>query len=103
MAHSLLSQQVYKILPRVPAGRVTTYKALAVACGSQAYRAIGQILHRNPYAPQVPCHRVVASDGTLGGFAWGVEKKIEMLRDEGVEIKDGRVDLKKFGVDLGQN
>ena len=88
---SSFDERVYALLKRVPRGKVTTYKALADALGTKAYRAVGQALNRNPYAPHVPCHRVVCSDGSPGGFAQGAEKKIEMLREEGVEVRDGRV------------
>jgi methylated-DNA-[protein]-cysteine S-methyltransferase len=78
---------------RVPKGRVTTYKEIGNALGGygQVYRAVGVALNRNPHAPVVPCHRVVNSDSRVGGFAHGTAKKIEMLRAEGVEIKDGKV------------
>ena len=65
---TLFQERVYSALRKVPRGRVTTYKELGHALKSTAYRAIGQALRCNPYAPEVPCHRVVASDGTLGGF-----------------------------------
>ncbi|MBO3803133.1 MAG: MGMT family protein [Candidatus Brockarchaeota archaeon] len=85
---------VYKLLKQVPKGRVTTYKALARAAGHPAAaRAVGGIMRRNPYAPAVPCHRVVYSDGRLGGFGGsrGVEAKAELLEKEGVKVKDGRL------------
>lgn len=88
---SLFDERVYAVLRRVPRGKVTTYKALAEALGTKAYRAVGQALNRNPYAPAVPCHRVVCSDGSIGGFAHGTGKKIKMLREEGVEVVDGRI------------
>lgn len=86
-----LAPRVYMLLQTVPAGRVTTYKALANAVDSKAYRAIGQLMKRNPHAPEVPCHRVVASDGTIGGYSGGVAKKIQMLRKEGVRVSDRRI------------
>lgn len=63
-----LAKQTYALLKKVPRGRVTTYKALAEALGTRSYRAIGQFMRTNPHAPMVPCHRVVAADGTIGGF-----------------------------------
>jgi len=53
-------------------------------------------MNKNPYAPKVPCHRVVGSNGKMTGFAHGIEKKIKMLKAEGVEVKNGIVDLKKY-------
>ena len=88
---SPLAQRCYARLRDVPAGRLTTYRDLAHAVGTRAYRAIGQILHRNPYAPEVPCHRVISADGSLGGFAGGVLKKARLLRAEGVPVRSGRV------------
>lgn len=91
-----LQQRTYQLLRQVPPGRVTTYKALADALGTKAYRAIGQILKQNPYAPEVPCHRVVASDGTIGGFmgktsGTAIQKKIAMLEKEGVKIEKDKI------------
>lgn len=86
----------YNLLRKVPRGRVTTYAALAGALHSKAYRAVGNAMHRNENAPVIPCHRVVRSDGTLGGYAGGVKKKIALLKSEGVIVKKGRiVDFKK--------
>lgn len=89
-------ERVYSSLRKVPQGKVTTYKELGHALKSTAYRAIGQALRCNPYAPRVPCHRVVASDGTLGGFKGkrsGEEilEKERMLEQEGVQIKENRI------------
>lgn len=94
---------VYKLLKQVPRGRVTSYKALAKAAGHpNAARAIGGIMRRNPYAPIVPCHRVVYSDGRLGGFngLTGISDKVRILAKEGVDVKDGRiVDFKRHYFD----
>ncbi len=91
-----LQKNTYELLKTVPKGSVTTYKALAEALGTKAYRAIGQFMRNNPYAPQVPCHRVVASDGTIGGFKGKtggreIQEKIALLTHEGVRIKNNRV------------
>ena len=84
------NERCYKALKKVPKGKVTTYGALARAINSKAYRAVGNAMNKNPYAPKVPCHRVIKSDGTIGGFASGTKKKIKMLKKEGVEIKKGK-------------
>ncbi len=91
-----LAEKTYTLLSQVPRGRVTTYKALAERLGTRSYRAIGQIMHHNPYAPQIPCHRVVRSDGTIGGFMGKtkdakIERKIKLLSQEGIKINNGRV------------
>ena len=80
-------EAVYNLLKQVPKGKVTTYKALAHALNSKAYRAIGKIMNTNPHAPVVPCHRVINANGKLGGYALGIQKKIELLQKEGIEIQ----------------
>jgi methylated-DNA-[protein]-cysteine S-methyltransferase len=88
------NERVWALCARVPRGRVTTYGRIAAALGKPgASRAVGQALHRNPYAPDVPCHRVVGSDGRLTGFAGGVAKKRRLLESEGVRFRGERVDV----------
>ncbi|MCF7855106.1 MAG: MGMT family protein [Candidatus Pacebacteria bacterium] len=91
---TVFQKRVYEAVSQVPVGRVTTYKLLGEHIGCGCYRAVGQALRRNPWAPHVPCHRVIASDGTLGGFAGGrdgaeIERKQKLLASEGVEFSDG--------------
>jgi methylated-DNA-[protein]-cysteine S-methyltransferase len=93
-AQSAFRQAVYRALCRVAPGQVTTYAALARAVGCRSPRAVGQALRRNPFAPTVPCHRVVASDLSVGGFAGRREgpelaRKQRLLRREGVEFAPG--------------
>ena len=75
---------------------VTTYGELSKAVGiKNGQRVIGRIMNKNPYPVIVPCHRVIKSDGKIGGYAWGEKIKISMLSKEGVKIKNGKiVDLK---------
>jgi methylated-DNA-[protein]-cysteine S-methyltransferase len=85
--------RVYEALCTIPKGSVTTYKLLAVHVQCKSCQAVGQALKRNPYAPIVPCHRVVASDQTVGGFHGRrsgtlIERKIQLLKEEGVEFTD---------------
>ena len=87
------NQKVWAMTARIPRGQVTTYAQIAKALGTKGYRAVGNALNRNPYAPTVPCHRVVGSNGSLTGFAHGIEKKRAMLQREGVRLKNGKVDL----------
>lgn len=90
--------RVYNILKFVPKGSVTTYGELARYLGiPRGARAVGNALNRNPYAPLVPCHRVVGYDGSLGGYAFGSARKIALLKKEGVVVNQGKIDLKKFG------
>lgn len=91
-----LATKTYELLKTVPKGKVTTYKALADALGTKAYRAIGQFMRTNPFAPDVPCHRVVSSDGTIGGFRGNtngieIQNKIHLLKQEGVEVKNNKI------------
>ncbi len=85
------SQKIYELLTLIPKGRVTTYKELANKVESKAYRGVGKIVGANPNAPKVPCHRVVKSDGGIGGYAFGIDKKIALLKSEGILVKDGKV------------
>lgn len=90
------SEKVYEVVKKIPKGKVSTYKAVAEALNCKAYRAVGNALNKNPYAPIVACHRIVNSDGSLGGFASGVKNKIKMLEKEGVVVENGKIDLDKY-------
>ena len=84
-------EKIYQAVRKIPRGKVKTYKEIARIIGHpHAYRAVGSALNKNPYAPEVPCHRVIKSDGLVGGYASGTKKKIALLRREGVEIKNGK-------------
>ena len=77
-------EAVYAVVRRIPRGQTRSYRWVAEQLGdSELARAVGNALHRNPYAPRVPCHRVVRTDGSLGGFAGGTAKKLTLLRQEG--------------------
>ncbi len=85
-------QDFYPLVCQIPEGRVSTYGALARALGSErAARAVGKMLNENPRPVEVPCHRVVMSDGSLGGYGGGIEEKKRLLEEEGIRIKNGRV------------
>ena len=87
-----LEEKVYKKLLEVPQGMVTTYGELAKAVGlNNGQRIIGKIMNKNPYPVIVPCHRVIKSDGKIGGYAWGKKIKINMLSKEGIQIKNGKI------------
>ena len=76
-------QRVWRELQRIPRGETITYAELAVRIGSpKAVRAVGTACGANPVAMVVPCHRVVRADGSLGGYAWGLERKACLLREE---------------------
>ena len=90
------NDRVWKLMATIPKGKVTTYALIAKKLHTKAYQAVGNACRENPYAPRVPCHRVVKSDGTIGGFAGKtkgktVQNKIELLRREKVRVKDGKI------------
>lgn len=85
------SDKIYELLNLIPKGRVTTYKELANKVKTKAFRGVGQIVGANPNAPKVPCHRVVKSDGGISGYAFGVDKKISLLKSEGIDVKNGKI------------
>lgn len=81
------TQVVYDIVRRIPAGQTMTYKEVACATGRpKAYRAVGNILNKN-YDPAIPCHRVIRSDGTTGGYNRGARKKRDLLEVEKSNIQ----------------
>lgn len=87
-----LDKKIYKKLLEVPKGKITTYGELAKAVGMKnGQRVVGRIMNKNPYPVIVPCHRVVKSDGKVGGYAYGEEIKSNMLQNEGIEIKNGKI------------
>ena len=90
--------KVYNLCKKVPKGKVTTYKAIAKKMRTKAYRAVGTALAKNPYAPKVPCHRIVNSDGNIGNYSGkgGKKAKIKMLKKEGIEIKNNKINLDDF-------
>ena|SRR3989338_5087266 len=98
MEKQSFNERCYILLRKVPKGKVTTYKALAEALGTRAYRAVGNAMNRNPFGilnckgrGMVPCHRVVSSDGSIGGFAHGLKKKAELLKKEGIKVKNNTI------------
>lgn len=91
---SAFRRAVYLALLEVPPGRVTTYGLLARRIGCASARAVGGALRENPFAPEVPCHRVIASDLGIGGFAGQtrgaeIRRKVLLLRAEGVPLDEG--------------
>ena len=83
--------KVFRALLEIPCGETRTYKQLGQMISCRSAQAIGQALKHNPFAPEVPCHRIVRSDGTLGGFMGqsageAIERKRSLLRSEGVDV-----------------
>lgn len=84
---TLFRKKVYKAILEIPKGETRSYRWVAEKTGNfKSYRAVGNALNNNPYSPEVPCHRVICSDGSIGGYAGGVKQKKAMLRQEGVQL-----------------
>jgi len=80
------SNRVYKIVAKIPKGKTLSYKEVAIRAGSpRAWRAVGNIMNRHNIKG-LSCHRVVGSNGKIGGYKWGIKRKIEILKKEGVKI-----------------
>ncbi len=87
-------QKVYNAINRIPQGRVSTYALIGKAIGCKSAQAVGQALKRNPFAPEVPCHRVITSTLTIGGYSGAtsgekIKRKLKLLASEGVRFENG--------------
>lgn len=92
MSHdSSFNKRCYELLKLIPEGKVTTYKEMARALGTKAWRAVGTAMAKNNELIIIPCHRVVRINGAVGQYALGSDKKAELLRDEGVDVLNGKV------------
>lgn len=95
---------VWKILCEIPYGQVTTYGTIAKRIAKErklehmSAQAVGGAVGHNPVSIIIPCHRVIGADGSLTGYAGGIEKKIKLLQLEGFEIKNGMVLYKKSSI-----
>ncbi len=89
------SERCYLLLRKVPKGKVTTYTEIARALNSKSYRAVGNAMRKNKNH-KIPCHRVVKSNGEIGNYNLGIKKKIEILRKEGVQIKNSKINFDKY-------
>ncbi len=78
-------EKVFRMVRKIPRGKAMTYKEVAKAIGvPQAYRAVGNALNKSAsWRTNIPCHRVIRSDGTIGGYNQGIKRKIELLKKEG--------------------
>jgi methylated-DNA-[protein]-cysteine S-methyltransferase len=91
------NDKCYELLKKVPRGKVVTYKEIGRKLRSKAYRAVGNAMNHNKDLKNIHCYRVIKSDGNIGGYALGAKKKIQLLRKDGIIVKNNRIDLKKFG------
>jgi methylated-DNA-[protein]-cysteine S-methyltransferase len=85
------NERCYQLLKLIPEGKVTTYGEIARALNTKAWRAVGSAMAKNKNLFVIPCHRVVRSDGAIGQYALGADKKASLLMEEGVEVVNGRV------------
>ena len=95
------TKRIYEAVKKIPKGHVATYGQIAEMAGNpRMSRAVGNALHKNPDPLHIPCFRVVNSKGELAGaFAFGGGKaQAELLREDGVEVVNGKVDLEKYGM-----
>lgn len=91
------TEKCYELLKKVPKGKVVTYKNIAEKLHTKAYRAVGNAMNKNSHPIIVPCHRVINSNGRPGGYSSGAKKKIELLKKEGIDIRNNKIDLRKYG------
>lgn len=97
------TKRIYEAVKKIPKGHVATYGQIAAMAGNpKMSRAVGNALHKNKDPDHIPCFRVVNAKGELSGaFAFGGEKmQAKLLRKDGIEVRDGKVDLKKYGISI---
>ena len=97
------TKRIYEAVKKIPKGKVATYGQVALLAGNgKMSRAVGNALHHNPDPENIPCYRVVNAKGELAGaFAFGGEQtQAKLLEEDGVEVIDGKVDLKKYGIEM---
>ena len=88
-----IEERIYKKLLQVPYGKITTYGELSRSVGlKNGQRVVGQIMKKNPFPVIIPCHRVVKSNGDIGGYAFGINVKKTMLSKEGICIKKDMIE-----------
>ena len=95
------NEKIYEKLKLVPIGKVVAYKELAKSISSNAYRAVGSAMKNNKNAPIIPCHRVIKSNGEIGGFCGKIsgkkiQEKINLLKKEGVKVINGKINKRYF-------
>ena len=99
MALSPFATKVYNLVKQIPTGKVASYQDIAKLAGSpKAARAVGMLMKHNPDIENIPCHRVIGSDGKMHGFAGsgGIPEKIQRLKAEGIEFDGDKIDLNRF-------
>ena len=95
------TKRIYEAVKKIPKGKVATYGKVAEMAGDKKMaRAVGNALHKNPDPNGIPCYRVVNAKGELAGeFAFGGRgAQAKLLQEDGIEVVDGKVDLKRYGI-----
>ena len=91
------NQRCYELITQIPKGKISTYKQIAKALNIKAYRVVGNAMANNPNPIIIHCHRIIKSDGFIGGYVLGIKKKINLLENEGMTINKGKiVDFEKY-------
>ena len=92
---TIFREKVFQVVKKIPAGEFLTYKMVAKLAGRpRAWRAVGNVLNKNRDFKTIPCHRVIKSDGKIGGYRYGTKRKITLLKKEGIIIKNEKVKTK---------
>lgn len=93
MTVSNFALKVHRAIKKIPEGRISTYGEIARFLNSRGYRAVGKAAQTNLNSPEVPCHRVVMADGSIGGYSagGGVKRKKELLKKEGIKIRKEKI------------
>jgi len=90
--HTAIDEYTYNLVRQISDGKISTYGAVARALGDiRASRAVGRMMNQNPSADDMPCFKIVYSDGKLGGFGLGIDDKIRRLKQDDISVKDGRI------------
>lgn len=90
-------EKVLDLVSKIPKGKVTTYKEIAKGLDKpKSYRAVGNALNQNPQPVKIPCHRVIKTNGKIGNYANRRETKKKLLKKEGIEIKNDKINLEKY-------
>lgn len=84
-------EKVYSIIKKIPKGKVSSYKEVARALNTKAYRAVGNALNKNEDTDKIPCFKIVKNDGNIGSFSKGVKEKIRRLKKENIEVEKGKI------------
>lgn len=90
-------EKTLELSRKIPKGKVTSYRELSRALGNpKLAHAVGNWLNKNPHTITIPCHRVIRSDGRVGGYSGGRKKKEQLLKEEGIAVINGRINLSKY-------